>query len=129
MPGPQLDGAGNVKMKVLDEALLLYQRLNGLVELYAMAVKKNQPTSTLVMNIRRQLPTLAANLKSQFGLISDQVTAVSLAASRGASEAVRVRTMREGMAQIKQSIEIAMVLTKDKHAVHKEKPVTPVAKE
>jgi len=123
MSGLQLDAAGNVKMKTLDEALLLFQRLNGLVELYALAIKKNQPTSTFVMNIRRQLPTLAANLKAQFGLISDQVTAVNLAASRGASEAMRVRAMREGMAQIKQSIEIAMVSTKDKHAVRKEKPV------
>lgn len=119
--GPQLDGAGNVKMKTLDEALLLFQRINGLTELYAMAVKKNQPTAAFVQNIRRQLPTLAANLKGQFGLISDQVMAVNLAASRGASEAMRVRAMREGLAQIKQSLEIAMVQTKDKHAVHKEK--------
>ena len=44
-----------------------------------------------VQNIRRTLPTLAENLKSQFGMIADQVMAVNLAASRGASEAVRVR--------------------------------------
>ena len=120
--GPKLDGAGIVKMKMLDDAMLLLQRVNGLVENYAMAVKRNQPTSTYVMNIRRTLPTLAENLKSQFGMISDQILAVNLASSRGASEAVRVRTLREGVAQIKQALEIALAQTKDKHAVEDEKP-------
>jgi hypothetical protein len=50
-------------------------------------------------------------------LIADQVLAVNLAASRGASEQVRLRSMREGIAQIKQAIEIAQAQTKDKHAV------------
>jgi hypothetical protein len=87
------------------------------VEQYAMALKRNQPTSTYVMNIRRQLPSLAANLKNQFGMISDQVTAVVLASSRGASEQVRLRGMREGVAQVKQALEIAITQTKDKHKV------------
>jgi hypothetical protein len=117
MAGLKLDSAGVNKMKTLDEALLLLQRIHGLVEQYAMALKRNQPTSVFVMNIRRQLPTLAANLKNQFGMISDQVTTVNLAASRGASEAVRLRQMREGVAQIKQALEIAMTQTKDKHKV------------
>ena len=76
-------------MKTLDEALLLLQRVNGLVEQYALAVKGNQPASPFMQNIRRTLPTLAANLKAQFGMISDQVTAVNLAVSRGASDVVR----------------------------------------
>src|SRR5215470_5101426 len=115
--GPKLDGAGVVKMKVLEDAMLLLQRVNGLVENYAMAVKRETPSSAFLMNIRRTLPTLAENLKSQFGLISDQILAVNLASSRGASEAMRVRVLREGVAQIKQSIEIAITQTKDKHAV------------
>ena len=115
--GPKLDGAGLVKMKVLDDAMLLLQRVNGLVENYAMAVKRETPSSAFLMNIRRTLPSLAENLKSQFGLIADQILAVNLASSRGASEAMRVRTLREGVAQIKQSIEIAITQTKDKHAV------------
>ena len=114
--GPKLDGAGTVKMKVLDDAILLLQRVNGLVENYAMAVKRNQPSSMFVMNIRRTLPTLAENLKGQFGMISDLIMTVNLSSSRGASEQVRVRTLREGVAQIKQAIEIAMVQTKDKHS-------------
>ena len=114
--GPKLDGAGIVKMKVLEDAVLLLQRINGLVENYAMAVKRNQPSSMFVMNIRRTMPTLAENLKSQFGMISDLILTVNLNSSRGASEQVRVRTLREGVAQIKQAIEIAIVQTKAKHS-------------
>jgi hypothetical protein len=117
MAGIKLDAAGQNKIKTLDEALLLLQRIHGLVEMYAVAIKNGQATGSFVQNIRRQLPTLAANLKGQFGMISDQVTAVNLSASRGASEAVRLRQLREGVAQIKQAIEISLTQTKDKHKV------------
>jgi hypothetical protein len=117
MAGIRLDSAGQNKMKTLEEAILLLQRIHGVVEQYAMALKRNQPTAAFVMNIRRQLPTLAANLKNQFGMISDQVTAVVLASSRGASEQVRLRGLREGVAQVKQALEIAITQTKDKHKV------------
>lgn len=117
MAGIRLDSAGVNKMKTLEEALLLLQRIHGIVEQYGMALKRNQPTTVFVMNIRRQLPTLAANLKNQFGMISDQVTAVNLAASRGASEQVRLRAMREGVAQVRQAMEIAVTQTKDRHKV------------
>jgi hypothetical protein len=108
-------------MKTLDEAILLLQRVHGLVESYAMAVKQNQPGGPFLMNIRRTLPTLAENLKAQFGLISDQIINVSLQASRGASEQVRVRVLREGVAQVKQALEIAVAQTKDKHSAENEK--------
>jgi hypothetical protein len=117
MAGIKLDSAGQNKMKTLDEALLHLQRIHGIVEQYGMALKRNQPTSVYVMNIRRQLPTLAANIKNQFGMISDQVTAANLAASRGASEQMRLRGLREGVAQVKQALEIAITQTKDKHKV------------
>jgi len=119
--GPKLDGAGTVKMQTLEDAMLLLQRINGLVEQYALNLKRNQPTSVYVMNLRRTLPQLAENLKAQFGLITDQVLAIHLASSRGASEVTRVRTLREGVAQVKQAIEIAMAQTKDKHTVKEEK--------
>ena len=117
MAGQHLDAAGTAKMKTLDDALLHLQRLHGIVEQYAMAVKRNQPSSVFIQNLRRQLPTLAENLKAQFGLISEQATSLNLVASRGASEAQRVRTLREGVAQLKQALEIAMAQTKDKHEV------------
>jgi hypothetical protein len=121
MAGIRLDSAGQNKMKTLEAAQLLLQRINGLVENYAMASKRNQPTGPFLMNIRRSLPTLAENLKSQFGLIADQIVGINLAASRGASEGTRIRGLREGVAQIKQAIEIALTQTKDKHAVKDEK--------
>ena len=116
----KLDGAGIAKMKTLDEAMLLLQRIHGLVEMYAMAVKRGQQAAPLVQNVRRTLPTLSENLKGQFGLIADQVMSVSLSSSRGASETVRIRTLREGVAQIKQALEIAMAQTKDRHAAKEE---------
>ena len=125
MSGAKMDSAGVIKLKTLDEALLLLQRIHGIVEQYALSVKRNQPASTFAMNIRRQLPSLAENLKGQFGMISDQVLALNLAASRGASEQVRIRVLREGVAQIKQAIEIAMTQTKDKHTVKEPKPEQP----
>lgn len=117
MAGIRLDSAGQNKMKTLEEAMTLLQKIHGIAEQYGMALKRNQATNVWVMNLRRQLPTLAANLKNQFGMISDQVTATNLAASRGASEAVRLRAVREGIAQIKQALEIAITQTKDKHKV------------
>ena len=120
MASVRLDSAGVIKLRTLDEALLLLQRINGVVEQYALALKRNQPTNPLIMNVRRTLPTLAENLKGQFGMISDQVMAVNLAASRGASEQMRLRVLREGVAQIKQAIEIAQAQTKDRHAVEDE---------
>jgi len=120
MASVRLDGAGMAKMKTLDEAMLLLQRIHGLVEMYAMAIKRGQPAGPFVQNLRRTFPTLSENLKGQFGMISDQVMAVNLSTSRGASENVRVRTLREGVAQIKQALEIAATQVKDRHAVKEE---------
>ena len=120
-----MDGAGLAKMKTLEEAMLLLQRIHGLVETYAVAVKNGQPSAPLIMNIRRTLPTLSENLKTQFGLIADQVMQVNIAGSRGSSEAIRIRTLREGVAQIKQSLEIATAQTKDRHTVKDENEAGP----
>lgn len=118
----KLDAAGLNKLKALDDALLLLQRINGIVEQYALALKQNQPASVYVQNVRRQLPTLAENLRSHFGSISDLATAVNLAASRGASEVMRLRVLREGVAQIRQAMDIAIIQTKSKHAIEDADP-------
>ena len=125
MAGLILDSGGTIKMKTLDDALLLLQRINGLVENYAINAKKGVPSASTVQNIKRQLTTMAANLKNHFGMISDQVTNVYINSSRGASDAARVRTLREGMAQIKQAIEIGMTQTIAKHQVVKHKAEKP----
>jgi hypothetical protein len=119
MAGLILDSAGTIKMKVLEDALLLLQRLNGLTETYAINAKKGTPSAALVQSIKRQLTTLAANLKTQFGMVSDLVTNVYISSSRGASDAGRVRNLREGLAQVKQAIEIGMTQTVAKHQVVK----------
>jgi len=121
MAGLRLDGAGQAKMKTLDDAMNVLLRVNGLVEQYALQIKRNQSGSTFLTNIRRQLPSLSGMLKAQFGMIADQVMATNLASSRGASEQMRVRALREGVAQIKTALEIAIVHVKEKHELHDEK--------
>jgi hypothetical protein len=116
MAGPKLDGAGTEKMKTLEEATTQLQRVHGLVETYALAVKRTQPPATYLMPIRRALPMLASLLKGQFGMISDQVMALNMVVTRGANEQVRVRTLREGIGGLRQAIDVAIVRVKDNHA-------------
>jgi len=108
-------------MKTLDDAMNVLLRVNGLVEQYALQIKRNQSGSTFLTNIKRQLPTLSEMLKAQFGMISDQVMATSLSSSRGASEQMRVRALREGVAQIKTALEIAITQVIDKHGLEEDK--------
>ena len=122
MAGLKLDGAGMAKMTTLDDAMLVHQRLHGLVETYALSVKNNKPAGSIMNNIKRQFPVLAAKLKGQFGMISDLVTSISMQSTRGASEQMRVRQMREGMAAIKVQLEIAITQTIAKHEVKDDKP-------
>ena len=121
MAGLILDSMGTIKMQVLENAMLMLQRINALNESYAIEAKKGKPSPTIVMNIKRQLVTLAANTKSQFGMISDQVTNLYVQSSRGSSDQARVRTIREGIAAVKQAIEIGQTQTIQKHEVHREK--------
>ena len=115
--GPKLDGAGVQKMKTLDEALTQAQRLHGVVETYALALKRNQPTQLFGMQIKRALTPLVGLLKPQFGLIADQVASMNLVAGRGGSEQAKVRLLREGVGALKQALEIAVVRVKDNHMV------------
>ena len=125
MAGMILDSGGTIKMKALDDALLLLQRINGLVENYALNAKKGVPSAGIIQNIKRQLTTMAANLKNHFGMISDLVTNVYINSSRGSNDQTKVRTLREGLAQIKQAIEIGTVQTIAKHQVVKHKAEKP----
>ena len=117
MAGIRMDGAGQAKMTTLDEAVVIHQRLHSLVENYALCVKNNKPSGGIMQNIKRQFPLLAGKLKGQFGMISDLVTSITMQATRGASEQMRVRQMREGMAAIRVQLEIAITQTIAKHEV------------
>src|SRR5215207_10018406 len=115
-PGPKLDGAGVQKMKTLEEAATMLHRVHGLVETYAIAVKKKNPTAHYIQQIRRALPPLIGLLKGQFGMIADQVTAMNLLATRGSNEQTRLRVLREGVGSIRQSLDIAVIRVKENHA-------------
>jgi|SRR5215217_4178621 len=118
--GPKLDGAGVQKMKTLEDAVTQVQRLHGIVESYALALKRAQPTMNFGMQIKRSLPPLVGLLKGQFGLISDQVAALNLVVSRGSNEQTRVRVLREGIGSIRQALDIAGVRVKENHAEKEE---------
>jgi hypothetical protein len=120
MAGSKLDGAGIQKMKTLDEAFTQLQRLHGVVEKYALALKRAQPTTLYGMQVKRAISPIVGLLKPQFGLISDQVAAMNLVAGRGGSELTKVRILREGVGALRQALEIAVVRVKDNHAVHDE---------
>jgi len=122
MAGVKLDGPGVQKMKTIDEATTLVQRLHGVVEQYALAMKRQQPTQLYGMQVKRALFPLVGMLKPQFGLIADQVAALNLMATRGGSETSKVRMLREGVGSIRQALEIAAVRIKDNHAVKEDEP-------
>jgi len=115
--GPQLDGAGLAKMATLEEATAALQRLHGIVERMAMAVRSQQNTAQFGMQLRRSGAPLVGLLKGQFGMISDQVTALLLVATRGGGDQAKLRSLRESVAQIRTALEIAVAKTKEKHAI------------
>ncbi len=116
MAGLKLDGAGQAKMVTLEDSVALLQRLHNLVEQYALSVKQAKPQTTYLNSIKRQFPVLAGKLKGQFGMIADLVTSTNMASSRGSSEPLRVRAMREGVAAIRAQLDIAIAQTINKHA-------------
>jgi hypothetical protein len=129
MAGLILDSMGTIKMQVLDKAMTDVYRINGLVEQLAANAKQGKPSTSIMATIKRYLTSMAAQLKSQFGMISDAVTNVYISSSRGSSDQTRARMLKEGMAQVKQAIEIGITQTKDKHAVHREKPAPSASPE
>ncbi|MEO7457755.1 MAG: hypothetical protein ABIY52_16035 [Gemmatimonadaceae bacterium] len=116
----KLDAAGTQKLKTIDEAFVMHQRLHATVELYALALKQNKPTGMFSQQVKRTITPLVGFLKPQFGLISDQAAAMNLIAGRGGSETAKIRNLREGVASLRQQLEIAIVRIKENHAVIEE---------
>lgn len=105
-------------METLEVALHLLQRLHGVVEQCGVAIKGNQPASTFVPIIRRTAHPLVGLLKPQFGTISEQVSAFLLLATRGGgNDQTRLRAMREGVAQVRAQLELAVAKTHELHEV------------
>jgi hypothetical protein len=130
MASPTLDGAGSAKMQTLDDAVVQLQHLHAIVERMASAVKNAQPTNGFGPQLRRTGGPMVGLLKGQFGMLSDQVAALLLASTRGGNEQVRVRTLREGIGQLRQALEIATAQVKTKHTPKPDeaKPAADAAK-
>ena len=121
MAGSQLDGAGMAKMKTLEEALHQVQHVHSLVERMAVALKTKAGIGIMGQQVKRAAVPLVGQLKGQFGMISDQVAAMILIAGRGGSEQMKVRALRESVAQIRTALELAQNKVKAQHAVEEEK--------
>jgi len=106
-----------MKLATLDEATLQLQRVYAIVERYAMAVKNQTETGGFRQQLMRAATPLVGLLKPQFGVISDAVTAFLLVASRGGSEQMKVRGLRESVALVRAQLEIATTKVKEKHAL------------
>ena len=102
-----MDGAGLAKMETLEDANAQLQRIHSIVERMAVAMRSGHETNSFGAQIRRTGSPLVGKLKGQFGMIADQVSALMLVASRGGGEQVKLRSMREGVAQIRVQLEIA----------------------
>lgn len=117
MAGVKLDGAGAQKMKTLEEALATMQTIHGHVERMAIEVKNQKGAGVIPQQIKRIATPLQGQLKGQFGLIADQVSAMILAAGRGGGEQTKVRALREYVGQIRQALEISTAKVKEQHSV------------
>ncbi len=116
MASSQLDGAGMAKLKTLEEAATGLLRVHALVERLALQVKQGGGNNAPhIHSIRRALEPLVGLLKPQFGMLSDQVASVTLTATRGGSEQMRVRALREGVASLRQGLEIAERKVREQH--------------
>ena len=118
--GPKLDGAGAAKLETLEEAIGQLQRLHGIVERMAIAVRGQQNTAQFGAQLRRAGSPMIGLLKGQFGMIADQITAMLLIATRGGGDQMKLRSLREAVAQIRIQLEIAVAKTKEKHAIEED---------
>ena len=104
-------------METLTNANGMPARCHSIVEQMAVEVKSSRPISAQIQTLKRAATPLASLLKAQFGMISDVVTAMLLAAPRGGPDNMKVRSLREGIASIRMQLEIAETKVLEKHAV------------
>ena len=123
MARPQLTGAGTQLVQMLDDALSHVQRLHGIVEKMAMAVKMQQPTAPFGQQLRRAAGPLVGLLKLRYALLADQVTGMILIATRGGNEQRKVTALREGVAQLRAQLEVAMNNVYEQYAVEGDEEV------
>lgn len=115
MATPKLDGAGAMKMQTLDDADVLLQKVHGIVEQMAMSIRASQPIGPQAQRLKRAASPLVGLLKGQFALISDAVAALVLLATRGGSDQMRVRALREGVGSLRMMLDVAKKKVIEEH--------------
>ena len=115
-----LDGAGIAKITTLEDALTQLQRIHAIVERMASAARSQQDTRQHKQMISRAASPLVTLLKPQFGLISEQVAQFNLITTRGGGDQMRVRALREMVAQLRTQLDIAMTRVRNQHTVSSE---------
>ena len=113
----QFDGAGQIKLATLDDAILKSQHVHAIVERFASAVRLQNETGSFRMQLQRAATPLVGLLKPQFGPVADVVVTFLQTVSRGGSEQTKVRALRESIAQVRMQLDIAVTKTKEKHAM------------
>ncbi|MDQ8170858.1 MAG: hypothetical protein P3A29_08715, partial [Gemmatimonadota bacterium] len=109
--------AGMMKLKTLGEAAVTLQKLHALVERMAIEVKAQRAVGMIPQQVKRVATPLQGQLKGQFSLIADQVAQLILVAGRGGSDQVRLRALRELVAQLRTMVELAEGKVREQHAV------------
>lgn len=112
-----LDGAGQIKMAALEDAHGQLQRVHGIVERLAIAVRCGQDTGAFRMQLQRAAAPLVGLLKPQFGMIADQVSGLILISSRAGAAQVKLRALRESVAHVRTQLDIAVAKVRERHAV------------
>ena len=93
------------------------QHVHAIVERMAAAVRSQQDAGGLRQQIQRAATPLVGLLKPQFGMISDQVAQLVLVTTRGSGDKMRVRALRESVAQIRTQIELSMARVREQHTI------------
>jgi hypothetical protein len=104
-------------METLEQAIGTLQSVHAVVEQMALSVRSQAPAAPHIQKLRRTATPLVGLLKPQFGMIADLVSAMILAATRGASDKLRVRALRECVASIRMNIEVAQKRVLEQHTV------------
>ena len=117
MAATKLDGAGTQKMKTLEEAQMSLTQIHSMVERMGVEVKGGGSVGIFPNQIKRMAGSLQGQLKGQFGMIADMFAGMILAAGRGGSEIVRLRSLREYVAQIRTQLDMAASKVKKDHSV------------
>ena len=116
MAGLKLDGAGTAKMATLETAMNHLARLHSTVEQCATAVKGKAPAAPFIPQARRYAQPMVGLLKGQFGMIAELVSAFLLSSTRSAgNDQNKIRGLREGVAQIRVQLELAVAKTIELH--------------